>query len=80
MALCNKALAVHRVPPQLFGMMPNNTGGFGDVEKVAKVFTRNELAQLQVRMKNAINAWGGVPASDFETYTLGNDAEPRPMK
>lgn len=50
------------------------------MEKVAKVFTRNELVQLQVRMKNAINAWDGVPASDFETYTLGNDAEHRPMK
>ncbi|WP_353849567.1 hypothetical protein [Diaphorobacter sp.] len=34
-------LAVHLVPPQLMGMLPNNVGGFGDVEKAAKVFARN---------------------------------------
>ena len=70
-------LAAHRVPPQLMGMMPNNTGGFGDVEKAAKVFARNELVPLQVRMKHAINNWAGVPACDFEVYTLGDDAEPK---
>ena len=26
-------LAAHRVPPQLMGIIPTNTGGFGDVEK-----------------------------------------------
>ncbi len=73
-------LAAHRVPPQLMGMMPNNTGGFGDVEKAAKVFARNELVPLQVRMKHAINNWAGVPACDFEAYTLGADSEPQSTK
>ena len=65
-------LAAHRVPPQLMGMLPNNVGGFGDVEKAAKVFARNELVPLQVRMKHAINTWAGLPVCDFEPYTLGD--------
>ena len=43
-------LAAHRVPPQLMGIVPNNTGGFGDVEKAAAVFYRNEIEPLQRRM------------------------------
>ncbi|NUV17105.1 hypothetical protein MS6207_01281 [Escherichia coli] len=31
-------LAAHRVPPQLMGIIPTNTGGFGDVEKAAARF------------------------------------------
>lgn len=34
-------MAVHRVPPQMMGIMPKNTGGFGDVEKRIKLFIRN---------------------------------------
>lgn len=66
-------LAAHRVPPQLMGMLPNNVGGFGDVEKAAKVFARNELVPLQVRMKHALNTWAGLPVCDFEPYTLGSE-------
>lgn len=69
-------LAAHRVPPQLMGMMPNNAGGFGDVEKAAKVFARNELVPLQVRIKHSLNSWAGVPVCDFEDYTLGGDPAP----
>lgn len=38
------------IPPQMMGIMPNNTGGFGDVVKAVKVFVRNELLPLQERM------------------------------
>lgn len=34
-------MAAHRVPPQMMGIMPNNVGGFGDVEKASSVFVRN---------------------------------------
>jgi len=40
------------------GMMPNNTGGFGDVVKAAQVFVRNELTPLQEQFKE-INHWLG---------------------
>ncbi len=63
-------LAVHRVPPQLMGMLPNNVGGFGDVEKAAKVFARNEIAPLQSTMADAINTWAGVPVCAFKPYVL----------
>lgn len=62
-------LAAHRVPPQLMGIVPNNTGGFGDVEKAAKVFAQNELRPLQRRMRE-INAWAGEEILRFKDYTL----------
>lgn len=40
-------LAGHRIPPQLMGIIPQNTAGFGDVEKAARVFVANELEPLQ---------------------------------
>lgn len=63
-------LAAHRVPPQLMGMLPNNVGGFGDVEKAAMVFARNEIAPLQARMAHAINTWAGRIVCTFKPYVL----------
>lgn len=65
-------LSAHRVPPQLMGMMPNNTGGFGDVVKAAQVFVRNELTPLQERFKE-INAWVGNEVIRFRDYSLNID-------
>jgi len=62
-------LSAHRVPPQMMGIIPNNTGGFGDVEKAAKVFVRNELVPLQERMKE-INEWVGKEVVRFTEYAL----------
>lgn len=42
-------LAAHRVPPQLLGIVPANAGGFGDVDKAAIVFERNEIKPIQNR-------------------------------
>lgn len=63
-------LAAHRVPPQLMGIIPNNTGGFGDVEKAAMVFARNEVKPLQDRLL-AINDWIGEEVVRFAPYALG---------
>jgi len=62
-------LAVHRVPPQLMGIIPNNTGGFGDIEKASKVFVRNELMPLQKRF-HELNSWLGDEIIRFEPYNL----------
>ncbi|MDC7870901.1 phage portal protein [Pantoea ananatis] len=67
-------LAVHRVPPQLMGIIPNNTGGFGDVEKASRVFVRNELIPLQARMKE-LNDWLGEEVIKFAPYNLVLDDE-----
>ena len=63
-------LAAHRVPPQMMGIIPNNTGGFGDVEKASRVFVRNELMPLQKRFEE-VNDWLGEDVIRFEPYSLG---------
>lgn len=62
-------MAAHRVPPQMMGIMPNNVGGFGDVEKAANVFVRNELLPLQKRMEE-LNHWLGEKVIAFSSYCL----------
>lgn len=62
-------LAAHRVPPQLLGIVPSNTGGFGDVEKAARVFARNELQPLQARFRR-VNDWVGEEVVRFLPYDL----------
>ncbi|MGL5668201.1 MAG: phage portal protein [Shewanella sp.] len=62
-------LAAHRVPPQMMGIIPNNTGGFGDVEKASNVFVRNELMPQQRQMLE-LNTWLGEEIIRFEPYNL----------
>lgn len=62
-------LAAHRVPPQLMGIIPNNTGGFGDVEKATRVFFVNEIVPLQERLKE-INQIVGETVISFVDYKL----------
>lgn len=66
-------LAAHRVPPQLLGLVPNNTGGFGDAEKAAKVFNVNEILPLMARFKE-LNDWLGVEVIRFKEYELAKTA------
>jgi PBSX family phage portal protein len=74
-------LAAHRVPPQLMGIVPGNTGGFGAVMPAAQVFARNEIAPLQARLAE-LNAWLGMPVMQFKPYVVGvetdDDAGTRP--
>lgn len=65
-------LAAHRVPPQMMGIIPNNTGGFGDVGKASKVFVRNELMPLQRQMLE-LNTWLGEEVIRFDPYKLDID-------
>ena len=62
-------MAAHRAPPQMIGIIPNNTGGFGDVEKASRVFVRNELMPLQKRLME-LNNWLGENVISFEDYKL----------
>lgn len=63
-------LAGHRVPPQLMGIIPSNTGGFGDVEKAARVFVANELEPLQASFRE-VNEILGEEVIRFSPYQLG---------
>jgi len=70
-------LAAHRVPPQLMGIVPNNTGGFGDAEKAAAIFEANEIQYLQSRLRE-VNDWLGIEVIRFEPYALAK-MEPAPV-
>ncbi|TVZ39367.1 PBSX family phage portal protein [Alteromonadaceae bacterium 2753L.S.0a.02] len=64
-------LAGHRVPPQLMGIIPNNTGGFGDAEKAARVFIEMELKPLQQYFLQ-LNDAAGIEIVKFDSYTFPN--------
>lgn len=64
-------LAGHRVPPQLMGIIPNNTGGFGDANKAAQVFDATELESLRVLMQS-VNDWMGEAVISFNPYALAS--------
>ncbi|CAH0444993.1 hypothetical protein LMG9673_04510 [Ralstonia pseudosolanacearum] len=59
------------------GIIPSNTGGFGDVEKAAKVFARNEVKPLQDRLL-AINEWMGRKWCG-SNHTFSQNSEPDPV-
>ncbi|MDU4168009.1 MAG: Presumed portal vertex protein, partial [Enterobacter asburiae] len=44
-------------------------GSMGDIEKVARVFVRNELTPLQERFKE-INDWLGMDVIKFQSYSI----------
>ena len=62
-------LAAHRVPPQLLGIVPSNTGGFGAADTAAKVFGRNEIAPLQAQFL-AFNEWADDEIVRFVPYSI----------
>ncbi len=63
-------LAALRVPPQLLGIVPQNSGGFGSIRDAAAVWAALELEPLQTRML-AINEWLGVEVIRFSPFDLG---------
>ena len=63
-------LAALRVPPQLRGIVPQNSGGFGSIRDAATVWAAMELAPLQTRM-TAINEWLGQEVIRFDAFELG---------
>ncbi|HHD2946360.1 phage portal protein [Enterobacter bugandensis] len=65
-------LDAHRVPFQLMGGKPENIGSMGDIEKVARVFVRNELTTLQERFKE-INDWLEMEVIRFKDYSIETD-------
>jgi len=68
-------LAGHRIPPQLMGIVPQNTAGFGDIEKAAGVFVENELGPLQETLRE-INEIVGEEIVRFRPYRVGGATAP----
>ena len=64
-------IAMWRIQPALAGVMPNNTGGFGDIEKIARVYFEYETVpmqdvflQLNEQLPNSLKIGFGQPAND----------------
>lgn len=57
-------LAAHRTPPVLCGIVPKNTGGFGNVVDAARTFYQLEIVPIQESMLE-VNDWLGLPAIGF---------------
>ena len=70
-------LATHRVPPQLMGVMPNSTGGFGNVTEAAQVFDVNEIDSLKAGLLQ-FNEWAGEEIIRFNPYKLAAGTESQP--
>jgi len=66
-------LAAHRVPPQLLGLVPTGTTGFGSVIPAAQVFAVNELQPLQTRFQQ-LNEWMGQEVVTFDSYQVAGFA------
>lgn len=58
-------LAAHRVPPQLIGVVPKNTAGFGNVKDAAAMFYEMEIVPIQERMRE-LNDWAAAEVLRFE--------------
>ncbi len=61
-------LAAHRVPPGLLGIIPNNTGGFGNASQSLQVFYENEIVPLQ-GLFETFNEWAGMDIVRFAPRT-----------
>ncbi len=55
----NDTLAMWRIQPALAGVMPENTGGFGDIAKISRVYLENETIprqQVYSSLNNVLNS------------------------
>ena len=57
-------LAAHRVPPQLLGVVPINSGGFGSIRDAADIFARHEIKPMMATFLE-INDQLGQPLVQF---------------
>lgn len=67
-------LTIHRVPPQLMGTIPEAAGGFGDVEKAARVFFENEIKPIHQYLQSLNNIYG-LKLFDFKDYDLATKSD-----
>jgi capsid portal protein len=52
----NDVIAAWRMNPALAGVMPENAAGFGDIEKIDRVYTNNEIKPIN-KLFLQVNAW-----------------------
>ncbi len=62
-------LASLRIPLQLLGIVPQNSGGFGSIRETATLWTAMELSPLQTRLV-ALNEWVGDEVIRFQPFEI----------
>lgn len=62
-------LTAHRVPPQLMGVVPTNTAGFGDAKAAAEIFNMNEIEPLKSQFLE-LNEWFSDEIIVFSEYEI----------
>lgn len=71
-------LAAHRVPPQLLGIVPTNSGGFGKVGEALDTFFQIEIAPIMRRMLS-MNDFFGAEVLRFDNYSASDGSEITPQ-
>ncbi|RVU03988.1 phage portal protein [Novosphingobium umbonatum] len=66
-------LAAHRTPPQLLGIVPQNSGGFGSVSSAKDTFYETEIVPIMQRMLR-MNAFFRQPVLAFRDYVCADGA------
>ncbi|GFM86116.1 phage portal protein [Pseudomonas cichorii] len=78
----NDVIAAWRMNPALAGIIPENSGGFGDIEKIDRVYTSNEIrpicqlfdqANQTLREDRRFN-WKDLPSTDQNTADTPNQS------
>lgn len=64
-------LAAHRTPPQLVGIIPQNSGGFGSVADSRDIYFENECLPIMRRLLR-MNDWAGLTILSFADYVCAN--------
>lgn len=64
-------LAAHRTPPQLIGVIPQNSGGFGKLSEARDGYYETEVVPIARRMLR-MNDWFGLPILAFADYVLSD--------
>ncbi len=70
----NDIISAHRVNPALAAVMPENTAGFGDIEKISRVYYENEVVPLQ-QFFLEINDMLGLKVIEFKEPETTNNNE-----
>lgn len=64
-------IAAHRMNPALAGIMPENSAGFGDIEKIDRVYTNNEIrpiAQLFLQVNQVLRVDRRIAFSEASSH------------
>jgi len=71
-------LAAHRVPPQMIGIVPTNSAGFGKVGEALDTFFQIEIAPIMRRMLS-MNEFFGAEVLRFDNYSASDGSQITPQ-